>query len=251
MNEKRIIKFNMYMSCVILCVLVIVMIATTFAYFTSTKQVSNTFTSGRVDITLSEAAVKRVESGDLVKDDSRDRIYGNADATFNNYGRVYPGQYVYKDPTITNVGDSPEWIAAKVVFTDGAGDLNKIMGYEGYEDIDIEVLLKGGLLAENVVVGKWNGIKDVCYNDRYAMIQVANATQGRYEFFFLMLQPVQPNESVVIFDHILFPEEWNNEEMRELEHLTVHVQAFGVQMTELDSCMEAMTEAFPEHFKFN
>lgn len=251
MNEKRIIKFNMYMSCVILCVLVIVMIATTFAYFTSTKQVSNTFTSGRVDITLSEAAVKRTESGDLVKDDSKDRIFGNTDATLNHYGRVYPGQSIYKDPTVTNVGDSSEWIAAKVIFTDGEGDLNKIMGYEGYEDIDIEVLLSGGLLDETVKVGTWNGIHDVCYNDRYAMIQVADATQGRYEFFFLMLEPVAPNESVTVFDHISFPEEWNNEEMKQLESLTVHVQAFGVQMTELDSCMEAMTEAFPEHFKFN
>lgn len=251
MNERKIIKFNLYLSFILLCSLIIVLVASTIAYFSSTKQVTNTFTSGSVDLVLSEAAVKRTESGDLVEDLSQMRIFGNADATFNNYGRVYPGQSIFKDPTITNTGSNPEWIAAKVILTDGAGNLTKIMGYEGYEDIDIEILLSGGLLDETVHFGLWNGIEDVCHNDHYAMIQVADAQAGTYEFIFLLLEPIAPGESVVVFDHIVFPEEWNNQEMQHLSEFAIHVQAFGVQLTDLDNCLDAMTSAFPEHFKLN
>lgn len=251
MNERKLIKFNLYMSFIVFFLLVGILVATTFAYFSSTKQMTNTFTSGTVEITLSEAAVKRIDNGDLVEDPSQRRIFGTADSAFNDYGVVHPGQSIYKDPTITNVGNSPEWIAAKVILTDGRGDLTKIMGYGGYEDIDIELLLSGGLLDEKVHFGIWNGIPDVCYNDRYAMIQHSNASTGVFEFYFLMLQPVQPGESVVVFDHISFPDDWNNADMQHLIDLTVHVQAFGVQTLELDNCMDAMVKAFPEHFHLN
>lgn len=251
MNERKLVKFNLYMSCILLCLLVVILVATTFAYFSSTKQMTNTFTSGTVEITLSEAAVKRTENGDLVEDPSQRRVFGTADAAFHDYGVVHPGQSIYKDPTVTNVGNSPEWIAVKVVLTDGSGDLTKIMGYDGYEDIDIEILLSGGLLDETVHFGKWNGIDDVCHNDRYAMIQNSDAAAGVFEFYFLLLKPVQPGESVTIFDHVSFPEEWDNTDMQQLIDLTVHVQAFGVQTLELDNCMDAMVNAFPEHFHLN
>ena len=249
MNERKIIKFNLYVSFVLLCILIVVLVATTVAYFSRSKQVTNTFTAGSVDIVLSEAAVKRTDSGDLVEDSSQKRILGGADATIKDYGRVYPGQSIFKDPTIINTGSNSEWIAAKVILTDGKGNLTKIMGYEGYEDIDIEILLSGGLLDETVHFGMWNGIKDVCHNDRCAMIQVADAQEGTYEFFFLMLEPIKPGESVVVFDHVTFPEEWTNKEMQELSELTIHVQAFGVQLTDFNNCLEATTTAFPEHFK--
>lgn len=251
MNKQKIIKFNLYMSVILLCILLAMLVATTIAYFSNMKQVTNTFKSGSVDLVLSEAAVRRTDSGDLVEDVSQRRIFGNVDATFNDYGHVYPGQSIFKDPTITNTGSNYEWIAAKVIFTDGEGNLTKIMGYEGYEDIDIEMLLSGGLLDETVHFGLWNGIEDVCYNDRYAMIQIADARAGVYEFIFLMLSPVKPGDSVVVFDHVTFPSEWGNQEMQQLSELTIHVQAFGVQLTDMDNCLDAMTTAFPEHFKLN
>lgn len=251
MNERKLIKFNLYMTLVVLVLLILFLVGTTIAYFSDRKQSEATLTSGNVKIVLSEAAVKRV--GDhLVEDSDKPRIFGGAGETvMNDYGRIYPGQSIFKDPTITNSGDEAEWIAAKVILTDGEGDLTKIMGYEGYEDLDIEVLLSGGLLDETVHVGEWNGMSDVCYNDRYVMFQVPNAAEGRYEFFFLMLEPVQRGESVVLFDHILIPSDWDNLEMQELVALKIQIQAFGVQTSSLDSCLKAMTEAFPTYFDFN
>lgn len=249
MNVNKIVKFNLYMSCILLAVFVLMFVGVTVAYFTSTKQATTTFTSGNVKITLSEAAVKRDAAGNLVEDVRQPRIFGAAENTvINNYGRIYPGQSICKDPTITNIGDEAEWIAAKVTLTDGAGDLTRIMGYEGFDSIDIEVLLSGGLLDESVHFGTWNGIDNVCHNDRYAMVQIPNAPEGEYTFYFLLLQPLEVGKSVVIFDQIAFPEEWNNLEMQQLTDLKIHVQAYGVQTFQLESCLQAMTKAFPDHF---
>lgn len=251
MNEKKIIRFNLYMSALLLLILIGGMVVTTIAYFTSIKKVTNTFTSGRVELALSEAAVKPLADGDLVEDPAKPRIFGSADASFHDYGRVYPGQSIYKDPTVTNTGNTPEWIAAKVIFSDGEGDLTKIMGYEGYEDIDPKILLSGGLLDEAVHIGRWDGLEDVWHNDRFAMVQNSSASKGLYEFTIFLLQPLSPGESVVLFDHIAFPEEWDNEQMKQLSSLSIHISAFGVQTTELDQCREAMTTAFPDQFLLN
>lgn len=252
MLEKAVTKFNIVMSCLLLVLTVVMFVGVTLAYFSDRMQTQSTFTSGNVKITLSEAAVKRNAAGDLVEDTSKPRIFGAPGETvINDYGKVYPGQSVLKDPTITNTGSEAEWIAAKVVLSDGSGDLTKVMGYENSDMIDIEMLLSGGLLDERIHVGTWNGIAHVCYNDRYAMIQIPNAQTGEFAFYFLMLEPVPVGGSVLLFDQISFPMEWTNEELRELADLKIHIQAFGVQTFQLDSCFTAMTEAFPDHFDFN
>ena len=252
MHTQKIVKFNLYMSCILLAVFVLMFIGVTIAYFSDRVQSAATFTSGNVKITLSEAAVKKDEHGNLVEDPDQPRVFGTVeDVVVNDYGRVYPGMTIYKDPTVTNTGDTPEWIAVKVTLTDGAGDLHKIMGYTGYAEIDIERLLQGGLLDEHVDVEEWNGIADVCVNDRYAMIQVADSAAGKYEFYFLMLQPVEVGESVKVFDQVVFDQMWTGEHMQQLAELKVHVQAFGVQTFQMDDCLKAMTSAFPEHFPFN
>ena len=128
------------------------------------------------------------------------------------------------------------------------GELAAILEEE--ERRRIEVLLSGGLLDESIHVGTWNGIRDVCHNDRYAMIQIPNPAEDKFEFFFLMLRPLQPGEEVVLFDHISFPDIWNSEAMRNIADLKIEIQAFGVQAYQLDSCLLAMTEAFPDHFPF-
>ena len=249
MKKLKGITVAFYASFALLAVMLVTLVGTTFAWFSdSLRSDNNTLTAGNVTVVLSEAAVKADPGGNLVEDPRMPRIIGGTDAVFNDYGKVYPGQTIYKDPTVNNTGTLPAWVAFKVTLTDGAGDLTKVMGYEGYEDIDIEVLLSGGLLDEQTHFGTWHGIPDVTYNDHYAMIQVADAARGEYQFMFLVLRPMDPGGSVTVFDHIIFPPEWNNAEMQHLANLAIHIQAFGVQQAELDSCLTAMTEAFPAHF---
>lgn len=251
MKTEKIIKFNLWASCILLVVFILMFVGTTIAFFSDRKQVTNTFTSGNVKIVLSESAVKDDGSGNLIADIEKPRIFGTADSATNDYGIIHPGQIIYKDPTITNSGNTEEWIAAKVTLYDGAGDLTEIMAYEGYEDLDIEIMLSGGLLDEKVHVHEWNGFSNVCLSDNYAMVQVPNASEGKFEFFFFMLKPVKSGESVVVFDHINIPAYWSGTEMQQLANLRIDIEAFGVQTYQLDSCFQAMAEAFPEHFNFN
>lgn len=252
MNEKKIIKFNLYMSCVLLLAFIVMFVGVTIAYFSDRKQLSATLTAGNVEIALSQSDVKPDLVGNLVEDPDKPPIVGDAEVeVVKDYGKIYPGQSIYKNPTITNIGDEDEWIAAKVTIVDGDGDLRKVIGYSGYDEIDIKLLLSGGLLDEHVDFGPWNGIEDVSYNDNYAMIQVANAAEGEYSFYFIMQKPLETEKSITLFDTLAFNKMWNNTHMEHLKDLKIYVQAFGVQTMQLDNCFDAMTAAFPYHFDFN
>lgn len=251
MKSEKFIKFNLWTSFILLIVFVFLLVGTTIAFFTDRKQVTNTFTSGNVSLTLSEAAVKDDGAGNLIEDPTARRFFGTEGSATNDYGIIHPGQSIFKDPTITNTGINKEWIAAKVTLYDGEGDLSKIMRFEGYEDLDIKLLLSGGLLAERAHVHSWNGFNNVRIGDTYAMVQVPNASEGKFEFYFFILNPVNAEEDVTIFDHIIIPAYWTGAEMQHLVDLRIDIEAFGVQTQQLDSCFDAMTEAFPTQFNLN
>ena len=225
------------------------------AFFTDAKQSETVFTSGNVYIELTEAAVKADSRGDLVEDTEADRIYGSeindsGAAAVNNYGVIFPGQSIHKDPTIKNIGSSKAWVAAKIIIEDGAGDIHRLFCYNEHSDsIDIEALLAGGLLDEHIYIDTWNGIDDVCYNDNYAMIQHSNHQNGRYEFYFIMLNPLAKSESVELFDTMFINDMFGNNEMVEFRELKITVQAFAVQTFGFSSALEAMEDAFGDHFE--
>lgn len=240
-------KIQLFLSALFFALSILTLAGTTAAYFSDYHQVTNTMTVGNVAIELTEAATKS-EDGNLVEDPFVPRIKGTADTTVRHYGVIYPGISIYKDPTIQNVGDSEAWIAAKITVTDGAGDISKLMGYDGAPGIDLRVLLYGGALGESFRFGTWNGIPDVRYNDRCAIIQKVNAQSEQYEFYIYFLKPFAKGEKVVLFDHFIVPDDWSSQQMQEFKELTIHVQAYGVQLFDMDSCYEAMTTAFAPHF---
>lgn len=250
----KLLKWSQWKTAALAFVLLLSIMLTggTLAYFTDSREDISVFTAGNVYITLTEAEVKADAVGNLVEDPSKDRIEGaelGAEETIKDYGKIYPGQTIYKDPTITNTGDNGAWIAAKVVVSDGRGDIHKLMGYYGVDFIDIEVLLHGGLLDEYIHVGAWNGIQNVCHNDNYAMVQVADRANGVYEFYFFMLKATQKGDEIVLFDTMSIVPEWDNAQMCELVDLKIKVQAFAVQTFGFESCFDAMKGAFATHFE--
>lgn len=226
----------------------------TIAFFTDFRESTGVFTAGSVYIELTEAAVKIDADGNLIEDSSRDRVQGaevgnGHTPVIQDYGVVFPGQTIHKDPTVKNVGSEDAWVAVKVIIEDGTGDINKLFTYgNGTDDIDIERLLSGGLLDESAHVGTWCGYSGVCYNDNYAMLQYSSHRDGRYEFFFLMLKPMASGETVEVFDTFFIDPYFGNEEMQEFRELKITVQAFAVQEYGFSSCLEAVCEAFPERF---
>jgi len=240
----------MFLSALLLLISVIAFAGSTIAYFSDTKQTGNTFTSGNVEISLSESAITTDTTGNVIADPTKPRIMGTAEETVHDYGVVYPGQSIFKDPLVKNIGSSPAWVAVKVTLTDGKGDICKLMGYDPdrTDMIDIEAMLQGGLLDEKVHVGLWNGIENVCYNDRYAMVQKASRAEGKYEFWFFMLQPLTNGQSFVVFDSMNIDGAWTNSDVQELVEFKINVCAYAVQTFGFDSCYKAMTTAFKSSF---
>lgn len=247
------VKFKTVALLIILAAAVSLATSSTLAFFTDSRESTGVFTAGNVYIELTEAAVVADARGNLVEDTTAGRIVGTeisgANPTVHNYGYVFPGQRIHKDPTIKNVGNDTAWVAAKVIIEDGGGDVHKLYGYSNdYDDIDIERLIGGALLDEDVHVGTWNGNDYVCYNDNYAMVQIANRADGKYEFFFFIERPLAKGETVEIFDTFYVDSDFGNTEMQEFRELKVTVQAFGVQQFGFLSCYEAMTTAFSSNF---
>ena len=247
-------KFKFFTILAVVCVTVSAVIGGTLAYFTDDKAMTSVFTSGNVYIELSESAVKADEHGNLVQDSTQDRIIGGslAEGTTHNYGVLFPGQTIYKDPTIKNTGDSSAWIAAKVIVTDGDGDICHVLGdpTDPYSTIDIKLLLDGGVLGGSANLQTWNDIEEVRVGQdgSYAIVQKANRTEGRYEFYIFMLQSVAKDDSVTLFNLMKIDPEWTSGEMQNFVDFRITVQAFAVQTFGFNSCFDAMTEAFGSHF---
>ena len=66
--------------------------------------------------------------------------------------------------------------------------------------------------------------------------------------YFFIKEPLAPEGKVTLFDKIFIPKEWDNEEMKELEELSITVEAFGTQEYGFADCYTAMTTAFPGVF---
>ena len=81
-------------------------ISATLAYFTDTKEKTNTFTVGNVNITLTEPNWDGEGSSDAPE--------------------AYPGEALKKDPTVTNVGKNPCFVRIKVKGLDCLGENNMI-----------------------------------------------------------------------------------------------------------------------------
>ena len=232
----------------ILLVTVLMFAQATYAYFSDQSRTAVVITSGSVKIQLSEAAVKRDANGNLIEDTSKPRIFGTTDGIVHDYGIVYPGQKILKDPTILNTGTNDAYIAAKVTITDGRGDIHRVIGYEDYPHIDLSMLFSGGLLSETAHFGVWNGIDNVTYNENMAYVQVPHRAEGRYDIYFFILKPLKYGESVMLFDEIAFSPYFTGEEMEEFVELRVDIVGFGVQSFGFDSCLAALTGALPGPF---
>ena len=241
-------KKGLLLEALLLVAALLLFAQTTWAYFTHQAGTGSVITSGNVKIMLSEAAVKPDGNGNLVEDPESARIFGTTEGTLFDYGLVYPGQQICKDPTVQNVGTNDAYIAAKISVTDGAGDIHRLIGLPDDDSIDVWSLFAGGLLDESAHFGAWNGMEGVTYNERFAMVQVPHRAEGRYDIYIFMLKPFSQGESVTLYDHLYFDESFDNEDMTEFGQLRIDVYGFGVQRGGFDSCYDAMLGALPEYF---
>lgn len=253
-------------------------VSATVAYLSDSDAAKNVFTTGNVTIDLTEAAFTTDETGNIVEDTTKERndIYDNRDNEAEevfDYGKLFPGQTVFKDPTIENTGSEEAYIAAKITVTDGEGDIGTTnvlgSGYEGL--LDIHRMVSGGLIdPQDTQLSDYHtltgGVLPVYgKEDQYAVYQEVetNAETGdkSYIFWIFIEQPLQPAvyedgkvvteaEKVLLFDTLTVPAAWGNEEMAQLKELSIEIKAYGVQTFGFDSCFDAMVAAYPTDFPF-
>lgn len=194
-------KALLMMVCAVMLVLVSVM--GTMAYLTSQDTVTNTFTVGKVAITLDEA--KANADGSLF-DQGATRVKAN------NY-KLLPGHTYAKDPMVTVLeGSENSYIKMTVTFTKAA-ELDAIFAPAGADMTSIFNGYDGSnWIAKDVT-------KDTVKNTR------------TYEFWYKEAVAA-PSENVpldALFDSIAVPGSITNEQLATIEGMTITVNAYAIQ----------------------
>lgn len=139
----------------------------TMAYLTSTPSaVTNTFTIGKIDITLDEAPVN--VDGEVIDGARR----------MENQYKLVPGHTYIKDPTVhvTNLNSEDSYIFVKVV--------NGIAAYEADTKIAAQIVAKGWTAlngVDNVYYREYNkdsADKDFVVFDNFTIAQDAETIDG-------------------------------------------------------------------------
>lgn len=194
---------------VVACALLLVAASVfgTMAYLTSTDTVTNTFTVGKVKITLDEAKVN--PDGTAVT--PAERVKGNS-------YKLLPGHTYTKDPTLTVEGGSEDAYVRLLVTINEASTLKEVFGTN--------------FLPQNYVDNTWNAqtwpcVKTTVNNDdtvtyefRYKEIVKANAADQKLD---------------ALFKSFTVPGTVNGDQLAKLENLKIEVIGEAIQADGFDN----------------
>ena len=191
------------LTVIIALVLVVVMsVAGTVAYLTSSDTVTNTFSVGNVQIKLDEA--KANPDGSLV---------ANADRVKANSYKLLPGHTYNKDPMVTVLkGSESSYIKMTVTFTKAA-ELDAIFDPTG---ADLTSIFNGYDSTNWIYKGN---TEDTAKNTR------------TYEFWYkeAVGAPTADVALDALFDSITVPGNIKNEQLATIEGMTITVNAYAIQ----------------------
>ena len=187
-----------------LCALLLVTVTVfgTMAYLTSTDEVTNTFTVGKVAIKLDEA--KANTDGTLV---------AGADRVKANSYKLLPGHTYNKDPMVTVLkGSESSYVKMTVTFTKAA-ELDAIFDPNG---ADMTSIFNGYDSTNWIAKGN---TEDTAKNTR------------TYEFWYKEAVGA-PDADVALdalFDSITVPGSITNKQLATIEGMTITVNAYAIQ----------------------
>lgn len=203
----------------------------TMAYLTSSAEVKNTFTVGKVEIKLDEAKV----NADGIPEEGADRV------TANSY-KLMPSRTYTKDPTVTVLnGSEASYVRMKVTFNKATEiialctDPDMVDEVTGVENA-FPLIRMVKFVETNAA--KWDGIipdNMVETEDMLAMPKyfAYDKTADTLTYIFYYKDPVKaPNGDVVLpvlFDSIKVPEWVTGEQLAELNNFQITVIAEAIQ----------------------
>lgn len=247
--------------CLCIAMIAIAVVSGTLAYFTDEKTQTNTFTAGKLKISLDEAELK-VENNELVFGDDGNLVLTGGRTSENQTYKLFPGMKVTKDPTITLLKDSEDaYIAAKITIKSGeTGDIESLIpSTDGYMHmLDVSKIISGGLTDGEVdfikhpLTSVVEGMPVYGNTEYFAYQEVLkgsdNKPNGQYIIYMFVKEPVSAEESVVLFDTLTIDPQWDHDEMAILNEATIQVEAYATQANGFDECYKAMAAAFKDDF---
>ena len=154
--KNKLRKFLLMLYCGLL--LMSLSVGVTVAYLTDTDSVKNTFTVGKVDITMDENLVD-TETGKIEP--------GITDRVTENEYKIVPGRTIDKDPVIrVQPGSEESWLFIKIENGLAAIEAASETGENGYKTI-----------AEQLVANGWKAVEGA-EGVVYAKVAAANTAEG-------------------------------------------------------------------------
>ena len=198
---------------VVACALLLVAASVfgTMAYLTSTETVTNTFTVGKVKITLDEAKVNT--DGEAIDKDNKvvtDLTMAERVAT-NSY-KLMPGHNYVKDPTLTVKGGSEDAYVRLLVTINKASALKEVFGTN--------------FLPQNYVDNTWNAQTWSCVKTT-----VNNDDTVTYEFRYKEIVKANTADQKLdaLFKSFTVPGTVNGDQLAKLEDLKIEVIGEAIQ----------------------
>lgn len=183
--------------------LVCLSVGATVAYLTSQATITNTFTVGKVQITLDEAAIKQ-ENGNWVEDSTQARVKGN------QY-HLLPGMSYAKDPTVTVKANSEEAYVRVLVTVNKRAELDKLFADHKYD-------------INNIVTG-------ISSDWTVAKVSTDENNNRIYELRYKSTVEPSTTDTVLddIFEGIKMPGDIVNAELATISGLNINVVAHAIQ----------------------
>lgn len=203
----------------------------TMAYLTSSAEVENTFTVGKVEIKLDEAKV----TADGIP------VEGAARVTANSY-KLMPGNTYTKDPTVTVLnGSDAAYVRMKVTFNNATEIIALCTDPEFADEVTgvenaFPLIRMVNFVKANAA--KWDGIipdnmvdtEDMLGNAKYFAY---DKTADTLTYYFYYNETVgAPNGDVklpVLFNNITVPEWATGEQLAKLNNFQITVVAEAIQ----------------------
>lgn len=205
----------------------------TMAYLTSSAEVKNTFTVGKVEIKLDEAKV----TADGIPVEGADRV------TANSY-KLMPGTTYTKDPTVTvKAGSEESYVRMKVTFNNAAALMEMLPSADNLEDFTPDEIALIKKVAPILFLTNYTKVDSV-WLPEYAMLGmektladpnyfVYDAANDTVTYIFYYPTTVTATTADVtlpaLFDTIKVPEHVTGEQLAKLNNFKITVIAEAIQ----------------------
>lgn len=219
-------KKKMMALCLCVALVAVAAVGATMAYFTDTKDVTNTFAVGNVKITLDETKVH--EDGTAVA--------GAARTEEGNAYKLFPGHTYTKDPMVTVQANSEESYVRMLVEVKNIDQLKAAFPQATYPDY----YAANGVFLLQKLVGEWDNAIWTSTNTCTEKI-VEGATYGTYEFRYKSTVVKADTNTALepLFTTFTIPKTATSDDIAKLENVEIKVIANAIQADTFENAAEA------------